>query len=263
MAKNAAEKNSNISSDRLLTILECISINDSPIRLQDLAEQVGMTSSTVLRYLRTLQNANYIYQDEDTLRYARTWKVCALASNLNSFFSLRTIATPFVNELASKLHRGVCLTVNQDNQCLYLDCIEPSTPMLVPLQYVGKRAPLHVTASGKTLLAAYNDQQLDEYITQTGLVPYTPNSITDQEQLKKELAEIRRNGYAIDNEECEVNMRGIAYPIYCFTNNVYAGISVFGYRTSMNDDFINESVKPYLQKVSREISSRLGYQSNS
>lgn len=71
------ERASSQSSDKLLQILECIAGNKLPVRLQDLSEQVNMTQSTVLRYLNTLVNNNYVYQEEDTLRYALTWKIAA------------------------------------------------------------------------------------------------------------------------------------------------------------------------------------------
>lgn len=256
---NTAEKQASLSSDRLLQILECIARNRIPMRLQDLAEQTGLTQSTVLRYLRTLQNANYVYQEENTLRYALTWKLCNLTENLNSYLSLRNIANPFVNHLANTLHAGVCLVVNQDDTCLYLDCIDTPSFSQAPLQFIGKRAPLHVTGSGKILLSAYSEAQIDDYIARKGLTRFTQYSITTREGLMAELEKIRKQGFATDIEECEIGMRCTSYPVHCYNRSIFAAMSVFGRVSDMDEAFIREQVHPQLKAAAALISQRLGY----
>ena len=261
MANHQNERQSSASSDKLLGILECIAANRTPVRLQDLAEQSGMTQPTVLRYLRTLQNGGYVYQDEDTLRYALTWKLCGLTDQLNSFIGLRNIAAPFVNELGNTLHLGVCLVVNRDHQCVYLDCID-NPRAREPLQYIGKRAPLHVTGSGKLLLSGYSDARIDEFIALRGLEKYTEHTITTKEALVRQLDEVRKQGFAYDNEECEIGLRCVSYPLRCYTGEIYAAISVFGNASEMTDAFLEKEVQPRLQAVAETISVRLGYDKN-
>ena len=258
MANHPNERQASASSDKLMNILECIAANRTPVRLQDLAEQSGMTQPTVLRYLRTLQNAGYVYQDEDTLRYALTWKLCRLTDNLNSFIGLRNIAAPFVNELGNTLQLGVCLVVNRDHQCVYLDCIDNPRAM-EPLQYIGKRAPLHVTGSGKLLLSAYTDAQLEEFVALRGLERHTANTITSKKELVRQLEQVRRQGFAYDNEECEIGLRCLSYPLRCYSGEIYAAISVFGNVPEMTDAFLLSEVHPRLKAVAEAISLRLGY----
>ena len=258
MANCTGERQASLSSDKLLAILECIAESRMPMRLQDLAERSGMSQSTVLRYLRTLQNANYVYQDEQTLRYALTWKLCGLTEHLNSYLGLRNIATPFVNQLANDLRAGVCLVVSQDYHCLYLDCIDHPDTAGAPLQFIGKRAPLHVTSSGKMLLSACTQAQIDDYIAQKGLTRYTDNSITTRERLMEELDAIRTQGFSTDMEECEIGHRCVSYPIYCYNGTVYAALSVFGDVACMNEEFVRQ-LHPQMKAVAEEISRRLGY----
>lgn len=253
------EKQSSLSSDKLLAILECIAEDRVPVRLQELAERAGMTQSTVLRYLRTLQNSNYVYQDETTLRYALTWRLCRLTKNLNSYLSLRNIANPFVNALANTLRMGVCLVIAREQQCMYLDCIDHPDPMYTPLQYIGKQAPMHATGSGKILLASYTDAQVEEYILHKGLTRYTEYTITDRERLLQELQKVREQGFAFDQEECELGLKCVSYPIYDFSDSVYAAISVFGNTAEMNERPLREQVQSELSKAARMISLRLGW----
>lgn len=135
------EKNSNQSSDKLLQIMEALAKERLPVRLQDLSAQVNMSQSTVLRYLNALQSANYVYQEESTSRYALTWKICGLSEHLNSNLGLRSITAPYITELVNKLNLGVCLVIEQDHDCVYLDCVDASPSFQHTFQRIGKRAP--------------------------------------------------------------------------------------------------------------------------
>ena len=258
MANRSEHRQSSLSSDKLLAILECLASNRMPVRLQDLSEQSGITQSTVLRYLRTLQNTGYVYQDEETLRYALTWKLCSLTENLNSFAGLRNIASPIVNRLAGTLHLGVCLVVPKDHHTMYLDCIDyPGAQYNT--EYIGKQAPLHTVACGKLFLSTYSPAQLDVYIEKVGLQKLTPNTITDRDQLVEMLEQVRRQGYGEDKEECEEGLACVGYPLYNYKGEICAGISYFGDAYEMRDPERLKAVHRELQGASREISRRLGW----
>lgn len=258
-AASPGEKASSQSSDKLLQILEAIANYRMPARLQDLADIVNMSQSTVLRYLNALQNANYVYQEESTSRYALTWKVCRLSENLNSYLSLRNITGPFVSQLAGDLDLGVCLTIDQDYECVYLDCIDNSSGKNHTLQRIGRRSPLHTTASGKVLLARYTEAQIDDYIAVIGLKKLTEYTIGTREELLEHLKEVKAGGYAIDEEECELGLRCIAFPLIDYSGKVMAAISVFGSTSALTHRRIEENILPELRRISSIISTRLGY----
>lgn len=251
------ERQSSQSSIRLLQILECLANNRMPLRLQEIAKQVGMTQSTVLRYLYALQTANYIYQEDETSRYGLTWRICGLGENLNTQLSLRNITTPFINHLANTLSTGACLVVEQDGECLYLDCID--IPNHSTLQRIGKKAPLHTTGSGKVLLSRYNSAQLDDYIATKGLTKYTEYTITDPDVLRSELERIRQQGFAMDEQECEIGLRCISIPLRDFSGQIVSSISVFGNIADMSNQRIKSEIYPTLKEVTVVVSSRLGY----
>ena len=257
MSSFSLERQSNQSSLRLLQILECIAQSRGPVRLQELAKQVNISQSTVLRYLYALQKANYIYQDPDTFRYGMTWRSCLLTQNLNSQLSLRSISTPFINALANDLRLGTCLVVDQNMECMYLDCID--NPSGSALQRIGKIAPLHATASGKVLLSTYSDAKFDEFIQIKGLEKFTDFTITDPQKLKEDLRTIRTRGYGMDEQECEIGLRCISCPILDFNGSIIASMSVFGNLEFMTDNRIQAEVLPRLRHATETISSRLGY----
>ena len=257
MSVSPLARQSNQSSIRLLQIMECLAENRTPMRLQDVAKQVGMTQSTVLRYLYSLEHENYIYQDEETARYALTWRVCHLSENLNSYLGLRNITTTFINQLANSLSLGACLVVEHDCQCMYLDCID--NPNSSTLQRIGKQAPLYATGSGKLLLSQCSEHRLQQYISEDGLKQYTEHTITDPAVLQEELEKIRRQDYAMDEQECEIGLRCLSCPLRDYTGNIIAAVSVFGNVPEMLDSRIQFEIYPALREKTTIISSRLGY----
>lgn len=251
------ERQYNKSSTRLLTILECLSNNNMPMKLQDIASETDMSQSTVLRYLYSLKDENYVYQDEDTSRYALTWKVCQLSDTMNSFISLRNMANPFINRIANQLGLGSCLVVEQNNECLYLDYI--GAPNFLSPQRIGNIAPMHATGSGKVLLSQYSEAQFSKFLKKKGLPACTDRTITDPKVLKKELNKIEKQGFGMDEEECELGMRCISMPLRDYTGKIVASMSVFGNVEEMNDTVVQQSIYPLLSDATKVISERLGY----
>lgn len=259
MKKVLDAKYHNQSSLRLLQILECMSKNRYPMKLLEIAEGTGISQSTLLRYLYVLREENYVYQSQDTGRYALTWRICNLTQNLDNNHSLRTIASQYYDFLISQFGLGICLAVEMDNSCLYLDSIKPATPRT--LQRIGRDALLHTTASGKILLSKRNNEKLDNYVEQSGLFSFTTYTIHTAEKLKHELETIRKQDYAIDDEECEVGIRCVAVPLRDYTGQIVAALSLFGDKIALPDNLIQNRIIPELKRVAKSISKNLGYQS--
>jgi len=95
-------------------------------------------------------------------------------------------------------------------------------------------------------------------IKERGLTPLTPHTITTKEDLIAELEKIRKKGYAIDDEECEIGARCVAAPIWDYTGRVVAGISVSGPVSRMNIEKI-EYVQTIIKEIASKASQKLGY----
>ena len=259
IANTLNEKITNQSSNKLLQILECLAKERLPIQLQTLSTRVNMSQPTVLRYLKTLQKANYVYQESSTSRYALTWKICGLADNIMSNLSLRSITSPFINNLVNKLNLGVCLVIEQDYQCAYLDCLDPTPAFAQTLNRVGKLAPMHATGSGKLLLSQFTETRFQELLAKRGLEKFTENTITDETALRKELQTVRESKIGMDNQECEPGLRCVSPPLISYSGSYIAAISVFGNVTDIDNERITREIIPSLQQATTTISKRLGY----
>lgn len=249
----------NLSSDKLFRIIECLAANRLPNRLTDLAEKLEMPQSTVLRYLKTLCSQGYAYHDELTGCYALTWKICRLGDAVKANLALRSMASPFLNATANTLNVGMLLAIESDGGVMYLDFVDNPHNVMKTMLRIGKNAPMHTTASGKMLLSSFSQRKVGEIILKNGLERLTEHTIVDQEQLAKELKQICIQGYALDNEECEIGHRCVSVPLYDYSGSVAAAISAFDQVDRMTDQRIQDELLPELRRISDAVSLRMGY----
>lgn len=257
---NRPEKSTagNLSSEKLLGVMEALSLESEPIRLQDLARQLDMNPSTLLRFLGSLQNRGYVAQEEESGRYYMTYKICNVANNIIARVGIGRICLPYLRSISQIFDESANLSIEQNMQMVYIEVINGPHQMLVTRQRIGNIAPMHCTGVGKLMLLNYSDQQIDELIARRGLQKFTENTFVTKETLCNELQRIRRQDYAFDNEECEVGARCIAAPIRNYTGKIVAGISVSGPSTRMSDGFIYEKLS-FLLDAAGAISGKLGY----
>ena len=251
----SSEKSTNQSVTKLMQLFEYLSESRVPMRLQDIAAAIGVSQATTSRYLNALVMEGYVFQDKIASRYAPTWKICRLGDATKVHMSLRTISSDVINELTQTTDLGICLVIEQGLECIYLDCIYDPR---FSLMRIGKRTPMHAASSGKILLSAYSEAELDRYIEMRELSPLTDRTITSKEALIADLEQVRQKGYAIDDEECEIGLRCIAVPVYSYHERPVAALSIFGAAEQLTEERIQQNVLPILKESSAEISIRLG-----
>jgi DNA-binding IclR family transcriptional regulator len=141
---------------------------------------------------------------------------------------------------------------------VYIDVVEGPDQMIRSMQRIGSVAPLHCTAVGKLFLSEYSPEKFEKFIA-AGLARFTPNTLTSKALLEKELAQLRRRGYAVDNEECEIGARCVSCPVRDHAGKIIAGISVTGPAIRLTDELISEKINRLL-KAANELSRLLGYE---
>ena len=256
--ENESKTAGNQSAEKALRILEYLADQGEPLRLMDIAQAMGMNNSTTLRFLTTLASAGYVAQEEDTSKYYLTYKIVALGHKVSERKQLPHIVSPYVKKISETLRESVCLAVEQNAQVVYVDVKEGPSQIVKAMRRIGNIAPLHCTGIGKLLLLNYSETQLDDLIRERGLQKFTPYTLTTKEALLYELNEVRQKGYAVDNEECEIGARCIAFPVYDYTQKVIAGISVTGPAIRITDAFAAKW-EHYMRQMTQQISARLGW----
>ncbi|MDR1211921.1 MAG: IclR family transcriptional regulator [Spirochaetaceae bacterium] len=252
----AKKTQTNQSSEKLFSIIELLAETDGPMRLLDISKALHINTSTALRFLNTMLKCGYVMQDADSLKYYLTFKICTVANKISSRINIRTLAAPYLRDLSGIFGESVCLSVDQNMKVVYIDVVEGPDQMIRSMQRIGSVAPLHCTAVGKLFLSEYSPENLEKVVA-AGLARFTPNTLTGKSFLEKELAQVRRRGYAIDNEECEIGARCVSCPVRDHTGKIIAGISVTGPAIRLTDDLIAKKIN-HLIKAAEKVSLLLG-----
>jgi IclR family KDG regulon transcriptional repressor len=243
--------------DKTFSILEILLQHGSAINMTEISEKLGLYPSTIHRILDTLKHRGYVEQDPKTQKYRLGLKLLELGMAKLHQMDLVKEATPYLKELVKLCNETVHLGVREEGEVLYL-AKEESSQTIRMISYVGKRAPLHCTALGKVLLAHLSTEERKKTLGGKVLCRLTENTITDEEELEKELGKVREQGFALDREENEKDVRCIAAPIRNYQGKVIAAISISSpiFRIDKN---AQNNLKEALIETSEKISKRLGY----
>lgn len=248
----------NQSVEKVLQIIECLAQAGEPMRLNDLSRNVDMPDSTVLRIVNTLVQKGYAYQEENTHRYALTLRFSSIGQLVSNTLQIRDIVKPYLKQLSSQSGESACLAIEEEMEVIYIDVEDGVDGMLKIMQRIGKRAPLHATGVGKLFLTQYPPEKLQRLVQEKGLSALTKHTLTTLDGLQKAIQTIKAQGYAMDDEECELGARCVAAPLYNYDNKVIAAISITGPSMRLNNEKL-ERLKKLILETSQTISMQLGY----
>ncbi|MEF7564071.1 MULTISPECIES: IclR family transcriptional regulator [Bacillus] len=240
--------------EKALKMLE--EIAGKPRSFSELIDFMDSNKATIHRFVSTLENLGYIAKNQED-KYQLTPKLHSMGTKGLEQFDLIQIAKPYLAELANEVNESAVIAGYTNDTVYYLDKIESPSALRIVVE-PGKTAPLYSVASGKLYLAHLTVEQLEDYLDRQELKPITENTITDKEAMKKELKMIQMQGYAVDHEEWEEYLRGVAFPIYDYSNQLVSALCIAG----VSYRFTEEKVQTVVSKASekaKEISSLLGY----
>lgn len=220
--------------EKTLLVLSLFTRDAPEWGVTEMAARSGLPKSTVFRVLRVLLHHDYLAQDPLTKRFRLSLGALELGRRAYEGLELRNVATAVLDRIAAHTGETVLLEVlNQEHDRVV--CIERAQRRsgLHLILEVGSTAPLHTGASSKVLLAFMPEEQIERVIGR-GLTPLTKHTITDPDVLRRDLAEIRRLGYALSFEETDEGAAGLAVPIRDRAGQVVAGLTIAGPITRLN-----------------------------
>src|SRR6266436_7515174 len=239
------------SVDRALSIIETLAEDDEGYRLSDLAIRTGLSTSTVHRLLGTLENRRFVQFD----RTGSKWHVGARCFTVGATFARRrnfsAQAVPYLRKLRDLTRETANLAVVDDEFIVVLTRAE-SREIMRSLTKVGGRVAMVASGVGKAVLATYADEDVNAIIRHHGMPRLTEKSIVRPGELFRELAKVRRQGFAIDDEEACMGLRCIAAVVYNDSSEPLAAISVSGMTSRLSDDRL-----PDLGRIVREVAAEL------
>jgi IclR family acetate operon transcriptional repressor len=244
------------SLSRSLRLMNALAFHPQGITLSEVAQKVGLPTSTAHRLLTTLQNERFVRFDNER----SVWQVGVQAFRVGSAFTrgrdLAAIARPFMRRLVEQSGETVNLAIPDRQEVIYLAQVE-CQKMMRAIAGPGGRSSYHASAVGKAIMAAMSEPELSRLISQLDLRPETPHSITSPEMLKKELAATAQRGYAVDDEENAVGLRCVAGGIYDEHGAPLAALSVSGPAARITEARL-ASLGAGVAAVADEITAELG-----
>jgi IclR family acetate operon transcriptional repressor len=197
---------------RLFALLEVIAAKDQRYSLQALVEETGMPKPTLHRMLQQLESAGLLHRQGDGRHYSTGARLRRLAQNLLLNDSHHGARHAVLRHLVEEVGESCNITSRSGGEVVYLDRVETAAPLRFYL-HPGSRVPAHCSASGKMFLSQMTAPQRRRLLAHAPLERYTANTLTDLDALEDEVKRVRRNGYALDNEEFLPGLLCVAVPV--------------------------------------------------
>ncbi len=242
------------SLDRGLAVIRAFGPDRERLSLSEVARATGLTRAAARRFLLTLVKLGYVRSDgrEFSLRP----KVLELGYAYLSGLALPDVAEPHLEELAARLHESSSISVLDGHHIVYVARVPTKRIMTVAIS-VGTRFPAYAASMGRVLLAALSADELDRYLAEAIFEAFTERTVTDPERLREVIAEVRRDGYSIVDQELEEGLRAIAAPIHDSSGAVTAAINVSAHASRMGPDAMRTQLLPALLETARHIEADL------
>jgi len=240
---------------RMTRLLEVLARHAQPVALKILAQASSLHPSTAHRILGALVNDRLV-ERADPGSYRLGIRLLELGNLVKARISVREHALPHMRELHAATGEAVNLSVRRDDEIVYVERTSSGRSLMQVVNIVGTRAPLHITAAGKLFLLDDGAEGLRGYAQRTHLPQFTRNTLTTVGALERELERIRRNGYALDNEEAELGVRCIGAGVRNDAGALVAGLSVSAPADRMKSAW-SGLVKDTAEESSRSIGHRV------
>ncbi len=247
MTENGAK-----SFQKLFDIMELIAGRRDACSARDIASELKLPESTVYRMLKFLTRRGYLERTSSGfLLGVQCMRLGGMAQEQNLLLRL---AHPALSLLADETLETVHLARLQGNNIVYIDKIDGGRSIRMG-SMIGRTSPLHCTGIGKAMLAALEQKELEEVLPLLILTRFTENTICNIDVLRRELDDIRRRGYAVDDCEHEHGVYCVAAAVVDRNKHVVAGVSVAG--SSIYLKPVTDELADKVCKASKMIAEKL------
>lgn len=245
------------SLQKALRILLHLGQNGPELGVTQLASALNLDKATVHRLLNAMEKFGMIERNADNERYRLGLKLHELGTKAVESRTLQSEAHRFLLEMSRRSHETVSLAVPGAGGVICLDRVNSAHTMITLRTSVGAQFPAHCTAVGKAVLAFLPDQEIDAVLLRNGLPRFTPSTLTRPADLRENLRQIRQRGYALDNQELERGLSGVAAPVLLAENRVAAAVGIAGPTLRFRGKELAQKIA-LVREIAAKLSSSLG-----
>jgi IclR family pca regulon transcriptional regulator len=236
--------------ERGLAVIEAFDEIHSRMTAQQVGERCGLSRTAARRYLLTLQHLGYV--SGDAKHFWLTPRIMRLGQSYLSSARLPRIAQPVLQRVSASLQEVVYLAVLDEGEVVYVSRNGPNRAMNSGF-VLGARVPGHVTSAGMLMLANLPSQQLEEWFATHRLPAYTPYTLSNQEDLRKEIKRIRQQGWSLSEQQFDLSYRGIAVPLKDLRGDLIGALSVLMPIQGETGDAVVKRIVPVLQEAAQSL----------
>jgi IclR family transcriptional regulator, pca regulon regulatory protein len=221
----AGDPNFMASLARGLAVIRAFTQQRRHLTIAQLSQRTAIPRAAVRRCLYTLSMLGYV-GSEDGRTYALRPRILALGHAYLSSTPLVYAVQPLLDQITSLLHESSSLAVLEGDEILYIARSSTTTRLMSIDLGIGSRLPAYCTSMGRVLLAGLSAAEIDLYLSRVKLVKLTTRTVSTADELKVALNAIRRDGYAVVDQELEIGLRSIAVPVGDRDGRLVAAINV-------------------------------------
>jgi IclR family pca regulon transcriptional regulator len=211
---------------RGLIVIQAFTQQSPQMTISQLSIKTGLSRAAVRRCLYTLTKLGFAGA-EDGSRYSLRPRMLTLSHTYTTSNTLSSAAQPILERMSAALRESFSVATLDGEDIVYIARTQVNRLMAVDL-HIGSRLPAYCTSMGRVLLAYLPADQLEQYLAKVVLTPHTTRTVNSIEKLRLALRNVRRNGYAICDQEYEVGLRSLAVPVYSSTGRVVATVNLSG-----------------------------------
>lgn len=258
MAKKKKDNYIIQSVSHAIDILEAFKGSTDEMGVTELSKALELPKNNVFRLLATLESRGFIQQNQQTNCYRLGIKIFELGEIFRSRMGLLRQAHEVLKDVEVHCNESVYLAILQEGMVVYVDLVETTHSVRI-VPRLGVRVPPYCTAVGKVMLAYKSVDEVEQLLSKTPLTPLTENTIVDKNVFMEHLKQVAGQGYAVDNEELEKEVKCVGTPVRDYTRRVVAGICISGPIQRMPQERIENELIPLLKRAAVDISTRLGF----
>jgi IclR family transcriptional regulator, pca regulon regulatory protein len=237
---------------RGLIVIQAFTQQSPQMTISQLSVKTGLSRAAVRRCLYTLTKLGFAGA-EDGSRYSLRPRMLTLSHTYTTSNTLATAAQPILERMSAALRESFSVATLDGEDIVYIARTQVSRVMAVDL-HIGSRLPAYCTSMGRVLLAYLPTEQLEQYLAKATLTPHTTRTITTVEKLRLALRNVRRNGYALVDQEYEVGLRSLAVPVYSASGRVVATLNLSGNAPRLSVLEMQSRYLSHLRNAANELS---------
>jgi IclR family transcriptional regulator, pca regulon regulatory protein len=237
---------------RGLIVIQAFTQQSPQMTISQLSVKTGLSRAAVRRCLYTLTKLGFAGA-EDGSRYSLRPRMLTLSHTYTTSNTLSTAAQPILERMSAALRESFSVATLDGEDIVYIARTQVNRVMAVDL-HIGSRLPAYCTSMGRILLAYLPTEQLEQYLAKVDLIPHTTRTITSVEKLRLALRNVRRNGYALCDQEYEVGLRSLAVPVFASSGRVVATLNLSGNAPRLSVLEMQSRYLTHLRNAANELS---------